>query len=113
MLQLNVLHHPWIDLFPIARLRDNILWASVCHDVVDEDELWYDLVEMKSTNDGKPSPSLIAWGQPWDPRGWEVSVPFLQKWGYLLQGCPEILDSTNFWRESRGERRLKITDGHR
>lgn len=109
-LQLNMSHHPWIDLFPVPRLRDNILSASVFHGYVDEDELWYDLVEMDTSFQGGQSPSLIAWGQPWDVRGWEVSVPFLRKWGHLLRGCPEILESTNFWRGKRGGKRLRLTE---
>lgn len=107
-LQLKMPHHPWIDLFPIPRLRDNIIWASVCHDYVDEDELWYDLVEMDTSLEASQSPSLIAWGQPWDVGGWEVSVSFLREWGYLLNGCPEVLDSTNIWRERRGDKRLRL-----
>jgi Domain of unknown function (DUF3425) len=102
-LQLTVMHHPWIDLFPIPHLRDNVLRAASAG-FFDEDELCADLVNL---DDGQGErPSLIVWGAPWDPRGWEATVPFLRKWGWLTQGCPEIWEATNFWREKRGERSL-------
>lgn len=31
---------------------------------------------------------------------------FAKKWGFFLQRCPEILRSTNIWRDRRGERPL-------
>lgn len=102
-LQLSVLHHPWIDLLPIPRLRDNILYATAVSAICDEDSLCYDMVEVSSESD---KASLIVWGEPWDPRGWEVSVAFLRKWGWLLKGCPELLEATNYWRQKRGDTRL-------
>jgi len=105
-LQVAVPHHPWIDLLPIPRLRDNILCATVEPDALDEDDLCYDLVEVTGESD---KASLIVWAEPWNPRGWEVSVAFLRKWGWLLKGCPEILEATNYWREKRGEKRLAFT----
>ena len=102
-LQLSVPHHPWIDLLPIPHLRDNIIHAAGVSAVCDEDNLCYDMVEVSSESD---KASLIVWGEPWDPRGWEASVAFLRKWGGLLKGCPEILEATNYWRQKRGDTRL-------
>lgn len=96
-------HHPWIDLFPLPRMRDNFIVA--CHSI-DEEELGNDVVGMSDCAFEKPT--LITWGEPWDPRGWEVSAAFLRKWGWLLRGCGEIIDATNYWRERRGEKRLTI-----
>ncbi|KAL1866706.1 hypothetical protein Daus18300_006650 [Diaporthe australafricana] len=102
-LQLAMAHHPWIDLFPVPRMRDNVLRA-VALGLLDEDELCADLV---NTDEGHTEgPSLIVWGESWDPSGWEATVPFVRKWGWLMQGCPELLVATNAWRERRGERRL-------
>ncbi|KAH7129291.1 hypothetical protein EDB81DRAFT_808981 [Dactylonectria macrodidyma] len=104
-MQLSIAHHPWIDLFPVPRLRDNLLAAISNDDPIDEDELCYDMVEV--TDGGvKDKAALIIWGEPWDPRGWEVSELFLKKWGALLEGCWEMLEATNYWREKRGEKRL-------
>jgi hypothetical protein len=40
--------------------------------------------------------------------GWEVTEGFLRKWGFLLEGCDELIESTNRWRALRGEERLII-----
>ncbi|TDZ29751.1 hypothetical protein C8035_v004219 [Colletotrichum spinosum] len=102
-LQLEVAHHPWIDLLPVPRFRDNIIRGCLVTRRFDEDDLWYDVVEPK---DGQ-SPAMVTWGNnPWDARGWEATGEFLRKWGFLLEGCEQILASTNFWRARRGERRL-------
>lgn len=34
---------------------------------------------------------------------WEAIVALFRKWGWLLTGCLEILEATNYWRENRGE----------
>lgn len=99
-LQSSIDHHPWIDLFPWPQLRNNMLQAFEHPEVCDEDELCRDLCEYSDT-DSKPS--LIVWGPPWDPRSWEVSDEFLQKWAWLLSGCVEIIEATNYWRTKRGE----------
>jgi hypothetical protein len=111
-LQLAVPHHPWIDLFPLPALRDNILMTLlVAADPEQmEDELWYDMIEIRSGRRCSDSPSLIVWGShPWDIHGWEANGAFLQKWGHLLQGCDELLASTNYWRGTRGEKRISFS----
>lgn len=106
-LQTTTSHHPWIDLLPLVKMRENLLEALKYPGLVDEDALCYDIVEV-GFDSGPDEPSLIIWGQPWDPHGWEVSVAFLRKWGWLLQGCDEVLNSTNYWRRRRGERPLRF-----
>ena len=101
-LQLRIEHHPWIDLFPLPRMRDNVLRAIADPDICDEDELCHDIAQFGDVD----KPCLIVWGQPWDPRSWEASISFLRKWGWLLDGCWEIVDATNYWRKKRGEKRL-------
>ena len=32
-----------------------------------------------------------------------MSEGFLRKWGWLLNGLPELLEATNRWRVERGE----------
>ncbi|KAM5366405.1 hypothetical protein ACJZ2D_010515 [Fusarium nematophilum] len=100
-LQRTVPHHPWIDLFPIPQMRDHIL-LSFHH--LDMDELCGDLLDVKPGLDGKPS--LVVWRDPWDLRGWEASALFLRKWGWMLGGCRDILQATNYWRQKRGEDRI-------
>lgn len=107
-LQLQIPHHPWVDLFPLPRMRDNFLAAvSAKLSVAKEEELWNDMVESEGEG-GTDWGGLIVWGESWDPRNWEVTVPFLQKWGWLLEGCREILEATDYWRRRRGEGPLSL-----
>lgn len=103
-LQFQVKHHPWIDLFPFPRVRDNILQALAA-ECLNEDDLCSDLLDVQD-NRTCEKPSLILWGESSDERGWEASTAFFKKWGWLVQGYAELIDSTNYWRASRGERPL-------
>ena len=73
-LQLSIPHYRWIDRLPFPRLRDNlILLAST----IPLEELFMDFFTMETfTIDGRRA--------PWDPKGWRVSVAFLERWGYLF-----------------------------
>lgn len=100
-LQRTVAHHPWIDLFPFPRMRDNLLLAG---DSYDEDQLCIDLVEFCHVPCEQMG--LIVWGEPDDPRGWEVSESFLKRWGWVIKGCHELFAATNYRRAERGEEPL-------
>lgn len=102
-IQRVVPHHPWIDLWPIPKMRDNILHAGV---KCDEDQLCKDLVDFCNIPDAQTG--LIVWREPWDTYGWEASDAFVSKWGWILKGCTELLDSTNYWRAKRGEKPLHL-----
>lgn len=108
-LQMTVEHHPWIDFFPHPRMRDNFLRivAEKGEDYIDEDDMCRDVVDV-GAGAGVEDSALIVWGEPWDPRGWEATEKFLRKWGWLLAGCTEMLEGTNYWREKRGLRKLKF-----
>jgi hypothetical protein len=100
-LQRTTPHHPWLDLFPIPTMRDNIFRLGEDYD---DAPLCYDLVEFCHAP-GERS-GLIVWGDPWDPSNWEVTEEFLRKWGWVLRGCRELFVSTNYWRGRRGEKKL-------
>jgi hypothetical protein len=102
--QRMVRHHPWIDLFPFPALRDNILRA-MDDGSLDDDDLCFDILEVWG-EDIETRPCLVIWGDPSDGRAWEASPSFLRKWGWLLPGCPGLVDSTNYWRKKRGQARL-------
>jgi len=97
MLQSTVVHHPWIDLFPIPRMRDNLLVAG---DTYDEYALCNDLVDFCDVTHEKTG--LIVWREPWDPSGWEVTEGFLARWGWVVKGCDELAKSKDYWRMKRG-----------
>jgi hypothetical protein len=106
-LQLTVEHHPWIDFFPCPRLRDNLLKAvEPGHESVDEDALCHDVVDAGARG-GIGSAALLVWGNPWEPSGWEVTESFFTKWGWLLDGCTEMVEATNYWRQKRGLKSLE------
>jgi hypothetical protein len=108
-LQRSVEHHPWIDVFPWPKFRDNLLQAFEHPEVCDEDELCHDLVEY---SDNLSKPILVVWGDAWDPQSWEVTPEFLRKWGWLLSGCGGFLEPTNHWRAKRGERPITQRELH-
>ncbi|PYH97499.1 hypothetical protein BO71DRAFT_318323 [Aspergillus ellipticus CBS 707.79] len=100
-MQLRVPHHPWLDFFPLPRIRDNLV--AVC-DRFDDEELCMDI--MGFWEHGSDSCSMLVWGEPTDPANWEVTEKFLRKWPWVIRGCPELLQSTNRWRQQRGEKML-------
>jgi hypothetical protein len=102
-LQHKVLHHPWIDLFPIPGMRDNLLLAGADYD---DTEICMDVVEIG--NKPKERAGLIVWGEPWDISAWEASPEFLKKWAWVVEGCHELFQSTNYWRMKRGEKPLAL-----
>ena len=100
-LQYTVPHHPWIDLFPLPAMRDNLLLAGAEYD---DTAICMDVVEIG----GKPREEvgLIVWGEPSDPYAWEASPEFLEKWAWVVKGCDTLMKSTNYWRTQRGEKRI-------
>ncbi|PYH96614.1 hypothetical protein BO71DRAFT_396923 [Aspergillus ellipticus CBS 707.79] len=94
-------HHPWLDFFPFAQLRDNLIRHEDC---MDDIQLCRDLMGFWTMPE--EDNCMLVWGDPWEPTSWEVTETFLRKWGRLVRGCPEIIWSTNYWREVRGEKRL-------
>jgi hypothetical protein len=75
----------------------------------DSDDLRYDLGQaLYEGFDDLERRGFLVWGASWDMNGWEVSESFVRKWGFLLKGCPDVIESTNYWREVRGEERLVV-----
>ncbi|KAK9365070.1 hypothetical protein V1509DRAFT_424058 [Lipomyces kononenkoae] len=102
-MQRTVPHHPWIDLFPFPVMRDNILRAGEDYD---DTELCIDLVEFCNVAGDADRTGLVVWGEPSDPYSWEVSEGFAKKWAWVISGCWDLFESTNYWRARRGEKKL-------
>ncbi|OGM46185.1 hypothetical protein ABOM_004862 [Aspergillus bombycis] len=100
-IQRSVPHHPWLDFFPFPHMRDNLITAG---DMLDDDDLCHDLMAFWDTRN--TGATLLVWGEPSDPKNWEVTEGFARKWGWLLRGCSELLVSSNLWRTRRGEKPL-------
>ncbi|QKD57721.1 uncharacterized protein FOBCDRAFT_262800 [Fusarium oxysporum Fo47] len=107
-LQKVVSHKIWIDIFPLPTFRDNILRCIQSGDLeprqLCEELLCHDLMDLDRVSDA----NLIIWGEPWNARNWEFSPYIFAKWRFLLHGCPEMLESTNYWRKRRGEMALSF-----
>lgn len=106
-IQKSTKHHPWVDLFPFPGMRDNIL-RGIGAGAYDEDQLCNALCCDLLDFDANTKAPLLVWGESWDANGWEFSPEFFRKWGILLKGCPEVLESTNYWRWKRGERLIEL-----
>lgn len=103
-LQRAVIHHPWIDLFPFPTMRDSMLRLMALGSLQD-DEFCLDILEL-SDGDLRTRPAMLVWGDPSNCSSWEVNSAFLRKWGFLIENCPAIMESTNYWRAMRGEERV-------
>lgn len=97
-IQCTIPHHPWLDFFPFARMRDNLISAG---DQLDGGQLCVDIMGFW---DVSMSFSLLVWGEPSDPKSWEITEDFLKKWPSVMRGLPELIESTNHWRRKRGEK---------
>lgn len=97
-LQTKATHHPWLDFFPFPRIRDNLIMRGD----FDDHPLCLDIMGFWDVTE--ESCGLLVWGEPSNPESWEVSENFLKRWPWVVTGCPELLESTNRWRRSRGEK---------
>lgn len=102
-LQLQVFHHPWLDIFPVPSLRDALLRRIGQYD---EDEICEDLFNECEGNEGRVG--LLVWGEPWDSQAYEISEAVLRKWKWIVSDCPHIVLSSNYWRAKRGDGLLCI-----
>ncbi|EHL03412.1 hypothetical protein M7I_0635 [Glarea lozoyensis 74030] len=75
LLQQTVTHDYWIDIMPIAQMRDNLILNQGLYD---QDELCSDIVGgLYDGFDDVQNKGIIIWGEPWDADGWEISVFFI------------------------------------
>lgn len=105
-LQRTLIHHPWVDPFPIPSFRNALLEHE---DEYSDTELCNDLVG-RCESDGNGQVGIITWGEPWDPCGWEMTEGFARKWFWLFGQCTELLESTDYWRSLREEPALFAVD---
>ena len=104
-LQHQIPHDSIIDILPHARLRHNIM-SAIAKSRIDAKLLSDDLRcsgGLIRIQDSWQRCGLIVWGSPQDLQSWEISAGFMYRWGHLLEGCEDLLASTNVWRAQRGE----------
>lgn len=56
---------------------------------------------------------LIVWGEPHDMRSWEATPSFLANWPWVMEGCHELVESSNHWRLMRGEEPMRLPESKR
>ena len=128
-LQSEIVHPNWIDLIPIPRMRDNLIMSQdhfnhrlFVNDVIEnllEDVMINKYGEGtgprsrlklkgKSSDFASDRSGMIVWGEPHRMENWEVTSEFLQRWGWAMEGCHELMRATNQWRAVRGEAPLML-----
>lgn len=55
---------------------------------------------------------LILWGEPYLVESWEATPGFLQKWAWALEGCEDLIESSNRWRVMRGDEPMCFSRVH-
>ncbi|RFU75301.1 hypothetical protein TARUN_6938 [Trichoderma arundinaceum] len=111
-IQHKEMHHPWLDLVPSPRFRDNIIrrLAAPSQGWDFETELCEDLTGAGKLQLSCSRPGFMLWGEnSWDTRNWEVTEEFARKWPDIIDGCSDLIASTNNWRKKRGESRLCVS----
>jgi hypothetical protein len=105
-LQTSTPHQMYIDLLPDPRMRDNALRRG---ELLDGDGLCADMVGgLYHGRNNVDTIGLLVWSEPWRVDGWEISEGFVRKWGFLIEGCWELMEATNRWRGQRGEEPLEF-----
>lgn len=128
------LPHPfWIDCVPFPAMRDNLILYQHQFDhaefIKDTVGNILDLLPFTKRN-GRTIPpgarrlrviggredsmtadraGFVLWSDSYLIESWEVTPSFLERWGWALQGCEELMSSTNRWRKMRGEAPLRAT----
>ncbi|KAK8087575.1 Aryl-alcohol dehydrogenase [Apiospora hydei] len=65
-MQLSTRHHPWLDLFPFPKMRDNLLVATAVLSAEDEQRLFDDIME--SGGGRSEWAGLVVWESPGTPK---------------------------------------------
>ncbi|KAL7916777.1 hypothetical protein GGI35DRAFT_433985 [Trichoderma velutinum] len=126
-------HSAWIDFIPFPRVRDNLILNEhrFNHWELIVDLIGYPVSGMIFPSKQTMGPlkargqlarrdmlddsftatrkCLILWGDSDRPQSWEATPGFLDKWGWVTEGCPEIVQYSNQWRISRGEEPILYT----
>ncbi|KAL2872581.1 uncharacterized protein BJX67DRAFT_339880 [Aspergillus lucknowensis] len=132
--QMSLIHATWINILPFPRMRENLIqWensfshsefiADLVGDLVDTrrffsspasqvpNEVPQSTVVLQAADDEVTSNrnGLIIWGEPERAESWEATPGFLRKWMWVVEGCKELIESTNRWRRVRGEEPIVLS----
>jgi hypothetical protein len=137
--QLHVVHSTWIHTLPFPRMRENLMrWedsfdhlelvrdiiGNILDPILLSLEHWLqpevDRVHSKIEVSGDEQDDevtasrsgLILWGDPTIAESWELTPGFLRKWAWTVNGCDDLMYSTNRWRRIRGEAPIQVVASH-
>lgn len=132
-LQMSLVHSTWINLLPFPKMRENLIkWEShfdhsefvrdVVSNLVDDKKFSMQwsfhtpaissrLVLTQGDDDAFTATrtGLIVWGEPYKAESWEATPGFLRKWAWAVEGCEELIESSNSWRMARGEDPMQLS----
>jgi hypothetical protein len=100
VVQATIPHDPWIDLVPFPAMRDSLI---LHRSDFDEDDFCCDMLGgLFEGFDDIELRGIMVWGDPWLEESYEVTEGFARKWRWLLEGCEQLMRSTENWRRKRG-----------
>ncbi|KAE8383807.1 hypothetical protein BDV26DRAFT_250832 [Aspergillus bertholletiae] len=131
-LQMDTVHATWINFIPIPKMRDNLIakeshydHAEFVGDLLGESvaghmfgSLWstkppiaskLSLTEGDDDDVTASRQGLILWGEAYRVESWEATPGFIRKWAWAMEGCEELIASSNRWRRIRGEDPIRVS----
>jgi hypothetical protein len=130
--QMSLVHPTWINLLPFPRMRDNLIrWEAYFNHKEFIRDLIGDLLDPVMISSQTPASfaksalpvgprividgdgheernGFVLWGDPFKEESWEVTPGFLRKWSWTVEGCDNLIQSTNRWRMLRGDKTIRI-----
>ncbi|KAF4961510.1 hypothetical protein FGADI_134 [Fusarium gaditjirri] len=125
-IQMTLPHPCWMDILPFPDLRDTLIRKQLIYDHIQFlEDLVGDFVyklppavpsprcvtpppsKLDGVYQPKESAGMILWGEPYLSESWEVTPSFLAKWSWLIGECKDLVQVSNNWRRSRGDRPLR------
>lgn len=105
-LQRTVDHHAYIDIYPCAKVRDNVIIQELSDEL--EEDLCTDIMgggcdpdEQLTLDEGSRTGTSL-WGDPCFVENWEISEHMARKWSWVFAGAYDLQDATNARRRRRG-----------
>ena len=106
--QLQVPHHPLLDLLPWPTARERIIRVMSLPEFVRPAAAAGPLALVEFAYDMEDgAEGMRVWGEdPIDPAGWEVGQKVFERWWFIFDR--DIVEQSNRWREARGAPRLSV-----
>jgi len=99
-------HHPFWDCFPNPEFRQMVMGLK------GQFNHWQLIADLTGASKDvtNTSNAVILWGEPYMQSSWEITEIFFKKYPVLAVRCKTLIQSSNYWRESRGEPPLRIEE---